>query len=123
MKIRITKLLLFLIAFCLASFSAGDGLAERTLAIKMGDTNCQNLSMSGKPANGGYHVEEVWSQSQAENVVNYSIDKDRGLICFEPVSIGSATIKVRGQRYELDRYGRQKTSEPFYRSFKVRVRP
>jgi hypothetical protein len=121
METRITKLLLFLIAFCLASLSAGDGLAERTLVIKMGDTNCQNLSVSGKPTNGGYHVEEVWIQR--DSVVSYSVDKDKGLICFEPVTVGSTQVKVRGQRYELDRYGRQETSEPFYRSFKVRVRP
>ena len=121
MKTRITKLLLFLIAFCLASFSAGDGLAERTLAIKMGDTKCQNLSVSGKPANGGYHVEKVLSQR--DSVVSYSLNIDKGLICFKPVSVGSTQVTVRGQRYELDRYGRQKTTEPFYRSFKVRVRP
>ncbi len=123
MNIRTTKILLFLVAFFVASLSAVDGFAERTLHIKMGDIRCDILSMSGKPPNGGYHVEEVWSQSQGEDVVSYSIDKDKGLICFEAVSVGSTKIKVRGQRYELDRYGKQKSSEPFYRAFKVRVRP
>ena len=121
MKARTTRLLLFLTAFCLVSLHAGDGLAERTLAITMGDTTCENLSLSGKPTNGGYHVEEVWVQSVS--VVSYSVDKEKGLICFQPVSVGSTKVKVRGQRYELDRYGRQKNSEPFFRSFKVRVRP
>ena len=121
MKTRITKVLLFLFAFCLASLLAGDALAERTLAVKMGETNCQNLSLSGKPTNGGYHVEDVWVQS--DSVVSYSLDKEKGLICFQPVSVGSTKVKVRGQRYELDRYGRQTNSEPFFRSFKVRVRP
>jgi len=123
MNIRTTKILLFLVAFFVAYLSAVDGFAERTLHIKMGDIRCDILSMSGKPPNCGYHVEEVWSQSQGEDVVSYSIDKDKGLICFEAVSVGSTKIKVRGQRYELDRYGKQKSSEPFYRAFKVRVRP
>ena len=121
MNIRTTKILFFLVVLLFASLSAVDGFAERTLAIQMGDTKCENLSMSGKPTNGGYHVEEAWIQR--DSVVSYSVDKDKGLICFEPVTVGSTQVKVRGQRYELDRYGRQKTSEPFYRSFKVRVRP
>ena len=123
MSTRTTKILLFLVAFFVASLSAVDGFAERTLVIKMGDTRCDTLSLSGKPPHGGYHVEEVWSQSQNEDVVSYSIDKDKGLICFEARSVGSTKIRVRGQRYELDRYGKQKSSEPFYRAFKVRVRP
>ena len=121
MKSSNTKLLLFLIAFCFVSLRAGDGLAEKTIAINMGDTNCQNLSFSGKPTNGGYLVEEVWVQR--DSVVSYSVDKEKGLICFQPLTLGSTKVKVRGQRYELDSYGRKKTSEPFYRSFKVRVRP
>jgi hypothetical protein len=123
MNIRTTKILSFLVVLLFASLSAVDGLAERTLVIKMGDIRCDILSMSGKPPNGGYHVEEVWSQSENEDVVSYSIDKDKGLICFEPLSVGSAKIRVRGQRYELDRYGKKKSSEPFYRAFKVRIRP
>jgi hypothetical protein len=123
MNIRTTKILLFLVVLLFVSLSAVDGFAERTLVIKMGEIRCDTLSVSGKPPNGGYHVEEVWSQSQGEDVVSYSIDKDKGLICFEAVSVGSAKIRVRGQRYELDRYGKLKSSEPFYRSFKVRVRP
>jgi hypothetical protein len=121
MNIRTTKLLFFLVVLLFASLSAVDGFAERTLHIKMGDTNCQNLSVSGKPTHGGYHVEEVWVQS--DDVVKYSIDKDKGIICFEPLNVGNTKVKVRGQRYELDRYGKQKSSEPFYRSFKVRIRP
>jgi hypothetical protein len=89
----------------------------------MGEAKCDTLSVSGKPTHGGYHVEEVWSQSQNEDVVSYSIDKDKGLICFEPLSVGSAKIRVRGQRYELNRYGKKKSSKPFYRAFKVRIRP
>ena len=123
MNIRIEKILFFFVVFLFASLSAADALAERTLHIKMGDIRCDTLSVSGKPTHGGYHVKEVWSQSQNEDVVSYSIDKDKGLICFEPLSVGSAKIRVRGQRYELDRYGKQKSSEPFYRSFKVRIRP
>ena len=87
----------------------------------MGETNCQNLSVSGKPTRGGYSVEEVWVQN--DNAIKYSIDKEKGLICFEPIKVGNTKVKVRGQRYELDRYGKQKSGEPFYRSFKVRVRP
>lgn len=123
MKISITKIAFFLVVLLFASLSAVDGLAERTLVIQMGEARCEKLSLSGKPTNGGYHVDEVWSQSQAENIVNYSIDKDRGLICFEPLSVGSTKVKVRGQRYHLDRYGKQRSSEPFYRAFKVRIRP
>jgi hypothetical protein len=107
----------------LVSLSAVDGFAERTLVIQMDEVKCDTLSVSGKPRNGGYHVEKVWSQSPGEDVVSYSIDKDKGLICFQPLSVGSAKIRVRGQRYELDRYGKQKSSEPFYRAFKVRIRP
>ena len=121
MKTRTTKVLLFLVVLSFVALSAGDGFAARTIAIKMGDSRCENLSLSGKPTNGGYHVEQV--QIQSDDVVRYSIDKDKGLICFEPLSVGSTKVKVRGQRYELDRYGKQKTSEPFYRSFKVRIRP
>ena len=121
MNIRTTKILFFLVALLFTSLSAVDGFAERTLHIKMGDTNCQNLSMSGKPTRGGYNVEEVWVQG--ENVVKYSIDKEKGLICFEPIKVGNTKVKVHGQRYELDRYGKQKSSEPFYRAFKVRIRP
>jgi hypothetical protein len=123
MNIRTTKILFFLVVLLFASLSAVDGFAERTLTIKMGETKCDTLSVSGKPTHGGYHVEEVWSQSPNEDVVSYSIDKDKGLICFEAMRVGSTKIRVRGQRYELDRYGKQKSSEPFYRSFKVRVRP
>ena len=123
MNIRTTKILFFFVVLLFASLSAVDALAERTLVIKMGDIRCDTLSVSGKPTHGGYHVEEVWSQSENEDVVSYSIDKDKGLICFEPLSVGNAKIRVRGQRYEVDRYGKQKSSEPFYRSFKVRIRP
>ena len=118
---RTMKVLLFLVAFCVASLGARVGLAERTVAIKMGEVRCEKLSLSGKPTNGGYQVEQVWTQS--EDVVSYSIDKEKGLICFKSISVGSTKVKVRGQRYELDRYGKQKSSEPFYRAFKVRVRP
>ena len=121
MNIRTTKILLFLVAFFVASLSAVDGFAERTLHIKMGDIRCDILSMSGKPPNGGYHVEDVWLQRN--DIVAYAIDKDKGLICFEPLNVGSTRVKVRGQRYELDRYGKQKSSEPFYRPFRVRVIP
>jgi hypothetical protein len=123
MNIRTTKILFFFVVLLFTSLSAVDGLAERTLVIKMGEAKCDTLSVSGKPTNGGYHIEEVWSQSPNEDVVSYSIDKNRGLICFEAMSVGSAKIRVRGQRYELDRYGKQKSSEPFYRAFKVRIRP
>jgi hypothetical protein len=123
MNIRTTKILFFLVVLLFASLSAVDGFAERTLAIKMGEIICDTLSVSGKPTHGGYHIEEVWSQSPNEDVVSYSIDKDKGLICFEAISVGSTKIRVRGQRYELDRYGKQRSSEPFYRSFKVRIRP
>ena len=121
MNIRTTKILLFLVAFFVASLSAVDGFAERTLHIKMGEIRCDTLSLSGKPPNGGYHVEEVWLQRN--DIVAYAIDKDKGLICFEPLNVGSTRVKVRGQRYELDRYGKQKSSEPFYRPFRVRVSP
>ena len=121
MNIRTTKILLFLVVFFVASLSAVDGFAERTLHIKMGDIRCDTLSLSGKPPNGGYHVEEVWVQS--DDIVKYSIDKDKGLICFEPLNVGNTKVKVHGQRYQLDRYGKQKSSEPFYRAFKVRIRP
>ncbi len=123
MNIRTTKILFFFVVLLFASLSAVDALAERTLVIKKGDIRCDTLSVSGKPTHGGYHVEKVWGQSENEDVVSYSIDKDKGLICFEPLSVGSAKIRVRGQRYEVDRYGKQKSSEPFYRSFKVRIRP
>ena len=121
MNIRTTKILLFLVAFFVASLSAVDGFAERTLHIKMGEIRCDTLSLSGKPPNGGYHVEEVWLQRN--DIVAYAIDKDKGLICFEPLRVGSTKVRVRGQRYELDRYGKQKSSEPFYRPFRVRVSP
>jgi len=121
MNIRTTKILLFLVAFFVASLSAVDGFAERTLHIKMGDIRCDTLSLSGKPPNGGYHVEDVWLQRN--DIVAYAIDIDKGLICFEPLNVGSTRVKVRGQRYELDRYGKQKSSEPFYRPFRVRVIP
>ena len=121
MNTRTTKILFFLVVFLFASLSAVDGLAERTLTIKMGDIRCDTLSVSGKPTHGGYNVEQVWIQS--EGIVRYSIDKDKGLICFEPMSVGSTKVKVHGQRYELDRYGKQKSSEPFYRAFKIRIRP
>ena len=121
MNIRTTKILFFLVVLLFASLRAVDGLAERTLAIKMGDIRCDNLSLSGKPPNGGYNVEGVWVQSN--DIVAYAIDKEKGLICFEPLNVGSTKVRVHGKRYELDRYGKQKSSEPFYRAFKVRIRP
>ena len=120
MKTRTTKTLLFLVALLVASLSTGDSFAERTIAIKMGEERCEKLSVSGKPANGGYNVDQVWIQSA--DIISYSIDQDKGLICFEAMSVGRTKVKVRGQRYELDRYGKQKSSEPFYRAFKVRIR-
>ena len=121
MNIRTTKILLFLVVLLFASLRAVDGLAERTLVIKMGEIRCDTLSVSGKPPHGGYNVEGVWLRNN--NIVAYAIDKDKGLICFEPLNVGSTRVKVRGQRYELDRYGKQKSSEPFYRPFRVRVSP
>ena len=121
MNIRTTKLSFFLVVLLFIFLTAVDGLAARTLAIKMGDVRCDTLSVSGKPAHGGYHVEEIWVQSNG--IVAYAIDKDKGLICFEPLSVGGTKVKVHGQRYQLDRYGKQKSSEPFYRAFKVRIRP
>ncbi len=121
MNIRSTKILFFLVVLLFASLSAVDGFAERTLAIKMGDIRCDTLSVSGKPTHGGYNVEEVWVQSNG--IVAYAIDKDKGLICFEALSVGNTKVKVHGQRYQLDRYGKQKSSEPFYRAFKIRIRP
>jgi len=121
MNIRNTKILFFFVVLLFASLSAVDGFAERTLHIKMGDIRCDKLSLSGKPLHGGYHVEEVWLQRNL--IVAYAIDKDQGLICFEPLNVGSTKVRVRGQRYELDRYGKQKSSDPFYRPFRVRVSP
>jgi hypothetical protein len=121
MNIRTTKILFFLVVLLFASLKAVDGLAESTLTIKMGDIRCDNLSLSGKPPNGGYNVEGVWIQSN--DIVAYAIDKEKGLICFEPRNVGSTKVKVHGKRYELGRYGKQKSSEPFYRVFKVRIRP
>ena len=121
MNIRNTKILFFLVVLLFASLIAVDGFAERTLHIKMGDKRCDTLSLSGKPTHGGYNVEEVWLRNN--NIVAYAIDKDKGLICFEPLNVGSTKVKVQGKRYELDRYGKQKSSEPFYRAFKVRIRP
>ena len=121
MNIRNTKILFFLVVLLFASLSAVDGFAERTLHIKMGDIRCDILSLSGKPPHGGYNVEEVWLQS--DGIVAYAIDKEKGLICFEPLNVGNTKVKVHGQRYQLDRYGKQKSSEPFYRAFKVRIRP
>jgi len=121
MNIRTTKILFFLVVLLFASLSAVDGFAERTLAIKMGDIRCDTLSVSGKPTHGGYNVEKVWVQDN--NIVAYAIDKDKGLICFEPLNVGNTKVKVHGQRYQLDRYGKQKSSEPFYRAFKIRIRP
>lgn len=121
MNIRNTKILFFLVVLLFASLSAVDGFAEKTLAIKMGDIRCNTLSISGKPTHGGYNVEQVWIQS--DDIVKYSIDKDKGLICFEPLNVGNTKVKVHGQRYQLDRHGKQKSSEPFYRAFKVRIRP
>jgi hypothetical protein len=114
-------ILFFLVVLLFASLSAVDGFAERALHIKMGDIRCDTLSLSGNPTHGGYNVEEVWLRNN--NIVAYAIDKDKGLICFEPLNVGSTKVKVRGQRYELDRYGKQKSSEPFYRPFRVRVSP
>ncbi len=112
---------LFVTAFFLASFIAVDGFAEKTVAIKMGESRCEKLSISGKPARGGYTVDRIWAQRP--DVVKYSPDEDKGLICFEPQRVGSTKIRVRGQRYELNRYGKKKSSENFYRAFEVRVRP
>ena len=121
MNIRTTKILSFLVVLLFASLSAVDGFAERTLVIKMGDIRCDTLSVSGKPTHGGYNVEGVWLRNN--NIVAYAIDKDKGLICFEPLNVGNTKVKVHGQRYQLDRYGKQKSSEPFYRAFKVRIWP
>ena len=121
MDIRTTKILCFFVVILFVSLSAVDGFAERTLHIKMGEIRCDTLSLSGKPTHGGYNVEKVWLRNN--NIVAYAIDKDKGLICFEPLNVGSTKVKVRGQRYQLDRYGKQKSSEPFYRPFKVRVSP
>jgi hypothetical protein len=121
MNIRTKKILLFLVVLLFASLRAVDGLAERTLVIKMGEIRCDTLSVSGKPPHGGYNVEGVWLRNN--NIVAYAIDKDKGLICFEPLNVGNTKVKVHGQRYQLDRYGKQKSSEPFYRAFKVRIWP
>ena len=63
------------------------------------------------------------SGSEITTLSHTLLIKIKGLICFEPLNVGSTKVKVRGQRYELDRYGKQKSSEPFYRPFRVRVSP
>ena len=63
------------------------------------------------------------SGSEITTLSHTLLIKIKGLICFEPLNVGSTKVKVQGKRYELDRYGKQKSSEPFYRAFKVRIRP
>ena len=122
MNTRRSTTLPFVVAFFVISLVAADVYAEKIISITMGEEpRCEKLSISGKPVSGGYRVEDVWDDG--EGIATYEIDEDQGLICYTPVAIGAVNIRVRGQRYELDRNRRIKSSEGFYRAFKVRVRP
>ncbi len=117
-----SRTLSFVVAVFVVFLGATDVLAEKTISVTVGEEpRCEKLSLSGKPVSGGYRVEDVWSDR--EGIAAYEIDEDQGLICFTPVAIGTVKIRVRGQRYELDRNKRIKASEGFYRAFKLRVRP
>jgi hypothetical protein len=113
--------LLSTVVFLVASLTAVDGYTAKIVWVSMGESRCERLLMSGKPARGGYQIERIWAQRPG--IVNYFPDEDKGLICFEPQRVGSTKIRVRGQKYELNRYGKKKSSEKFYRAFEVRVRP
>jgi hypothetical protein len=120
MNISRIATLSLVVSFLIISLVAADALAEKTISIAVGEEQrCENLSLSGKPTSGGYRIEDIWAD--AEGIVTYEMDEDRGLICFKPLAVGSVKIRVRGQRYELKRDGRLKSSEGFYRAFKVRV--
>jgi len=119
-----TMLRLWIVVWFIVAFVAPSrALAEKTLVLKMGQEAavCENLTASGKPASGGYDVENIWVQRAG--IINYAYHDDKGMICFEPVGVGSTRVKVNGTVYELDRNKQLKDSKRFYLNLRVRVRP
>jgi len=130
MKTKTMLRLWFVVWFVLAFVAPSRALAEKTLVLKMGqEAVCENLTASGKPASGGYDVEDIWVQR--EGIINYAYDDDKGMICLEPVGVGSTRVKVTGtvyeldknKVYELDKNKQLKDSKRFYLNLRVRVRP
>ncbi len=130
MKTKTMLRLCFMVWFILAFVAPSRALAEKTLALKMGqEAVCENLTASGKPASGGYDVENIWVQRAG--IINYAYDDDKGMICLEPVGVGSTRVKVTGTVFELDknkvyepdRNKQLKYNKRFYLNLRVRVRP
>ena len=113
--------LLFVVSFVCVVLAPHESLAEKTLALIIGqEPGCEKLTPSGKPSSGGYDLESVWVQKPG--IVNYVYDDDKGEICFEPLGVGSTRVKVTGMVHELKRNKQLKYSNRFYRNFRVRVR-
>lgn len=122
MNTRTMLRLWFVVWFFVPFVAPSRALAEKTLALKMAqEAVCENLTASGKPASGGYDVDNIWIQR--EGIVNYLYDDDKGMICLEPVGVGSTRVKVTGTVYELDKNKQLKDSKRFYLNLRVRVRP
>ena len=81
------------------------------------------MTASGKPASGGYDVENIWVQRAG--IINYAYDDDKGMICLEPVGVGSTTVFEldKNKVYEPDRNKQLKYNKRFYLNLRVRVRP
>jgi hypothetical protein len=121
-EINVRSTFLFVALLVAVSLVATDAFAEKTISIRMGqDARCEKLSPSGKPASGGYKVENV--SVKKDGIVSVTYAEEMGVICFEPQSVGNTKVRVSGQRYELERNDRVKSSKRFYRAFRVRVRP
>ena len=112
----------FVVWFIVAFVAPSRALAEKTLVLKMAqEAVCENLTASGKPVSGGYDVDNIWVQRAG--IINYVYDDDKGMICFEPVTVGSTRVKVTGTVYELNKNKQLKDSKRFYVNLRVRVRP
>ena len=129
-KTRIVLLFTFILS--LAPLATSPAFAEAVLSVKMNEARqCEKLALSAKRYPDGigmtrlnpdrYNIDQVWIQR--DGIVGYSLNEEKGIICFQPQNIGSTRVRVSGTMNGLDSYGRPAWKEKFYRSFKVRVRP
>jgi hypothetical protein len=131
MNTRTSIVILFICILSLVPLVTNAAFAEAVLSVKMDEARqCEKLALSAKRYPGGigttklnpdgYTVDEVWMQR--DGIVGYFYNEEKGIICFQPLSIGSTRVRVSGTINGLDSYGRPLWEKKFYRSFKVRVR-
>jgi hypothetical protein len=118
-KAIMTLMLVF--SFIFASPVANDALAEKDVLVRMEQSSrCVNFSDRGMPPNTRYELKNV--QVRREGITGYSYDDDKGVICFEPLRVGTTNVIINVDISEYEPWGRLKETRKLTRRFRVKVR-